>query len=117
MVRPNTTPLRIGALGYAVREQLLLRSLVRIAGAAVPGAWEFVDAPPYHALFASPDASDALVAPHESGAFRISAQRPLKSDRIALLLDRLKIELPRLAAAHIAAPAPSTSSASVSPPT
>jgi hypothetical protein len=105
------TPRRIGAVGFSVREQLLLRSLVHIAGSHPPGAWEFVEGPPYHALFASPDAGHAIASPD---VFCFTVPVPLKSDRIALLLETLKRELPRLAAAAIATDA--STPASLVPP-
>jgi hypothetical protein len=99
-----TTPLRIGARGFSVREQLLLRSLVRIAGTPLPRPWEFVEEAPYHALFSSVGADDGAAAgdggmePAAEGVARIPVQGPLESERIALLLDSLKQDLPRLAA-------------------
>jgi hypothetical protein len=104
MAAAHSAPLRIGATGYSVREQLLLRSLVRIAGSPLTCSWEFVDDPPYHAIFAVPGADN----PAAAGAHHFFVQPPLKSDRIAHLLDTLKIELPRLAATVTAGAAATT---------
>jgi hypothetical protein len=95
MAGAQGSPLRIGAVGFSIREQLLLRSLVHIAGMQ-PRAWEFVEGPPYQALFTATDIAHDPVPPD---VFRFPVPVPLKSDRIALLLETLKLELPRLAVA------------------
>jgi hypothetical protein len=124
----HTTPLRIGARGFSVREQLLLRSLVRIAGTPLPRPWEFVEAAPYDALFTPPGAGDGIgddardgaargddAGPDTQRVARIPVQGPLESERLALLLDTLKQELPRLgegipaAGALASAPVPALS--------
>lgn len=85
---------------------MLLRSLVRIAGTPLPHPWEFAEEGPYHALFTSADDASAIgdrsddddAWPDAESAARIPVQGPLESERLALLLDTLKRELPRLAA-------------------
>lgn len=43
--------LRVGAIGLPPKEELLLRSVVRVLEAQTRRRWEFADAPPYHVTF------------------------------------------------------------------
>ena len=90
--------LRVGAVGLPPKEELLLRSVVRVLDAQTERAWEFVDAPPYDVTFlgdaAASDATGGLAVRVLPPGARdevddASITLPIRPLNLRPLLDRL----------------------------
>lgn len=62
-VDSSAAVLRVGARGLSSKNEMLLRSVVRIIRTQTHRVWEFVDDPPYDALIVGNDGVDAPVPP------------------------------------------------------